>query len=150
MSSLRLQVMRTGDTNYVSTVRFATVDGSAVGGMDYQPVNESLVFQKEQTTAEIEIPILANPQRNSDSFFTVQLSLSISVPNTSDPTSNPTVLGPVSSVTVVIQDLDLKGPYFPALPVVTNTVGGVLLNSSELYYDLPLVCITVSEVLCLT
>ena len=138
--SVVVEVVRDGDTAWVSTVDFSTVDGSAKAGVDYAAVNGTLVFQPGNTSVLISVPILANHQLRRDTRFTLQLFL----PDPST-TSDPTTIGPASTVTVVIRDYDLEGPYFPALPQLDNTVGGVRQYTAGVYYDLPLTCITVSS-----
>ena len=61
-------------------------------------------------------------------------------------------LGPLNKGLVIIQDIDLKGALFPAKPQIKSFVNSeynfTLLspgNNNTLYYDLPLVCITVSQ-----
>ncbi len=119
------------------------MNGSARGGEDYVPVaGRRLVFQEGEVSAEIRIPILANHRHRRDTNFTVRLSLPTQSPSNS--TSDPTVIGGVSNVTVMIRDYDLTGPYFPALPELDNMVDGTRQHTAGVYYDLPLACITVS------
>ena len=51
-------INRSGDTNAVASVDFATADGSATAGLDYVGVTNTLVFGAGQVTTNLLIPIL--------------------------------------------------------------------------------------------
>lgn len=139
MSPLTLEVVRTGDVSRVSSASYTTVeDQLAKSGCDYVATSGVIVFNEGDTRAEIVVTVLANHERKEDAMFTVQLSLPTM------PTYDPTIIGTNSTTTVVIRNLQPLGVYFPALPQLDN-VGedGMRANTAALYYDLPLVCITV-------
>lgn len=143
-SQLTLTLLRTGDLSLRSRVWYGTVDGSAMAGRDYSPVSGVITFAEGQGNAELAIPILANHELSEDTNFTVQLAL----PGPAeDSVHDPTSIGTNHTVTVVIENRELLGSYFPALPRLCSVeeVGGVRTCAMEvLYFDLPLMCITVS------
>ena len=139
LSLLTLEVRRRGDISVASTVSYTTVDVTARGGADYEPVSGVLQFEEGSNVAEIAIRALANHKREEDTEFLVQLSLP---PITTD---QPTTIGENSTMRVLVRNLPLLGPYFPALPQLDNVRSyGERLHTAGLYYDLPLACITVS------
>ncbi len=144
LSTLTLALSRVGDASLPSLVAYATRDESAIAGRDYAPSSGSVVFETGQVLAELVFRILANPDLQDDSSFTVHLSQ----------VSPHTNIGANSTVIVAIANRDLLGPYFPALPQLCSVEeeegGGVRTCSPEaLYFDLPLLCITVSGMLIL-
>lgn len=151
-STLTLDLVRSGDTSLPSTVTYAAVNESAKAGEDFDLAPGIITFSEDQKTAELVIVILANHKRRYNTSFSVELSSVTSDPATmtSDPTtmtSDPTTIGTNSSVTVLIQDVGLSGPYFPALPRLCNMAEGGGVEACEpqpLYFDLPITCITVS------
>jgi len=81
------------------TVNFATVDGSAKGGVDYVPVAGTLTFGVGVATANFTISVLPNTRDDGDRVFSVVLSA---------PTGGAT-LGSVSVASVIISDDDVGG-----------------------------------------
>lgn len=142
MSIVTLTVVRTGDLSVSSRVWYTAVDGSARAGQDYALTHGVIVFERGQAIAELAVPILANHLVTMDTNFTIQLSL------LSESTNDPTSIGTNSTVTVVIDNRELLGVYFPSLPQLCNVEEGgrVTCTPGVLYFDLPLLCITVSIV----
>lgn len=91
-----LAVQRTGDTNTVVTVDYATADGTATAGLDYTAANGTLTFLADETNQTISVPILNDSLVDAFENFTVTLS-------------NPTnaVLGTATTATVLIADNDV-------------------------------------------
>lgn len=144
-SPVTLSLLRTGDLSLVSRVWYTTLDGSAVAGRDYTFMSGVVTFPEGQMFAELAIPILANHELDMDANFTVQLSLPVHEGLVYDPTN----IGVNNTVTVVIENKELLGAYFPALPQLCSVedVGGVRACTMEgLYFDLPLKCISVSHI----
>lgn len=56
------------------TVRYTTVDGTALGGTDYTPVSGVLTIPPGETTATIRVPILNDTVYEGAETFTLQLS----------------------------------------------------------------------------
>lgn len=140
MSLVNLTLVRTGDHSIPSKVMYTTVDGSARAGQDYIYTHGVVVFDRGQEIAKLVVPILANHRVTMDTNFTVQLS------QPPESTDDPTNIGTNSTVTVVIDNRELLGVYFPALPRLCNVdEGRVTCTPGALYFDLPLLCITVSS-----
>lgn len=45
MATVKIPVVRVGDTSKVSVVRVHTKDGSAISGMDYYPVSQGELYK---------------------------------------------------------------------------------------------------------
>lgn len=136
--TLTFDLVRTGDTSLPSNVTYTAIDESARGGLDFNLTSGIITFREGQITAELAIVILANHNKRYNTTFAVELS---------SVTSDPTTIGTNSSVTVLIEDAGVSGPYFPALPRLCNMAegGGVEACAPQpLHFDLPLTCITVS------
>ena len=56
------------------TVNYATADGTATAGADYQATSGSLTFAPGQTIATINVPVYGNPQGSPTKTFAVTLS----------------------------------------------------------------------------
>ncbi len=70
-----LTVVRTGGTQNVVTVEYATKDGTAAAGEDYLAVSGSLAFYADVTEQKIEIPLMNDGIVSADAVdFTVTLS----------------------------------------------------------------------------
>ena len=142
-TSITLTLLRTGDLSNSSSVEYTTVDGSARAGRDYVSAHGGgvVTFGRGQNSTELDIHILANHQLDVDTTFSVQLSLPLS-----SSTNDPTIIGGKSNVTVVIDNRELLGVYFPALPRLCNVIedGGLICTPGAMYFDLPLLCVTVS------
>ncbi len=61
-------------TTQATTVNFATSDGTAAAGKDYQQTNGTLTFPANTTTEQITVPIIGSTAYNPSSSFTVTLS----------------------------------------------------------------------------
>lgn len=115
-----ITVRRTGPTNTVVSVEYATADGTAVAGQDYQPAAGTLVFEAGVTEQRFEVPVLNNNRVDGDR--TVRLAL-----------TNPqggAVLGRLGSALLTILDDDRVENY--ALNI-TPPVGGTVTPPSGLY-----------------
>ena len=56
------------------TVHYATADGSAVAGQDYQPQSNSLTFARGQTSKQVAVPIIDDAIHEDTESFTLNLS----------------------------------------------------------------------------
>ena len=88
-----------------ATVNFATANGTALAGQDYQAVAETLTFGLNETTKRIAVPIVADALVEQPESFTVTIS---------NPTGGAT-LGQSSTVAVTIIDTT-QVPQPPAPP----------------------------------
>ena len=70
-----IQLVRTGSTNSVLSVDFlTTTNGTALPGVNYVPVTNTLTFAAGQTLNTVQVPVLHDPAANGDR--TVGLALS--------------------------------------------------------------------------
>lgn len=70
----KIKLSRTGATQYVSSVDYKTVDGSAKAGTDYAKAESTASFSGGIESTEIEIELLNdNKKTEEDRYFTIQL-----------------------------------------------------------------------------
>ncbi len=70
----KIKLTRTGATQYVSSVDYKTVDGSAKAGTDYAKAESTASFSGGIESAEIEIDLLNdNKKTEEDRYFTIEL-----------------------------------------------------------------------------
>jgi hypothetical protein len=117
--SLLLTVTRTGPTTGTATVRWTTVNGTAVGGAvgsgaDYLATSGTLTFQPGSTSQLLLISTLQDSAGENDETFFVDLSL---------PTPSTAVLGPRNRATITILDDEQTVRFASSSIVVTE--GGV-------------------------
>ena len=74
--SVIFTVQRTGDTNAVVSVDYASANGTAMAGSDYTATNGTLTFAAGETNQTIAVPILNDGivESTADETFTVTLS----------------------------------------------------------------------------
>ena len=107
-------INRSGDTNAVVSVDFATTDGTATAGLDYTGVTNTLVFGVGQTATNILIPILNDviaEQRNE----TVNLFLA----NATNLTGS--AIYALSNAVLVIVEDDFLTPVADAVTLLTES-----------------------------
>lgn len=73
-TTLAVTVTKTGTTRKTVRVDFATGDGTATARSDYWPVSGTLVFQPDDTTQTVFVPILGDDLAEGDETLTVTLS----------------------------------------------------------------------------
>lgn len=70
----KIKLTRTGATQYVSSVDYKTVDGSAKAGTDYAKAESTASFSGGIESTEIEIDLLNdNKKTEEDRYFTIEL-----------------------------------------------------------------------------
>lgn len=67
-------VTRSGDTSAVTSVDFATADGTAVAGSDYTTASDTVTFNANDTTQTIDILVSGDTDTEADETFTITLS----------------------------------------------------------------------------
>jgi hypothetical protein len=72
--SVTLTVNRSGNTANPATLSFATVDGTAVAGVDYTAASGTVEFAAGETTKTVVVPVVRNAGGQPTSTFTVVLS----------------------------------------------------------------------------
>jgi uncharacterized delta-60 repeat protein len=90
--SLLINVLRTGATNGTTTVDFATVNGTARAGQDYQARNGTLTFLPGQTVQTFTVPIVNDLQIEASETFTVILSNLVGTASLSVPTATVSIV----------------------------------------------------------
>ena len=70
----RLTVSLLNESNRVVSVDYATVDGTAISGTDYQAKSGTLTFEPGEMTSAIEVPIVGDNVYEADEAFTVKLT----------------------------------------------------------------------------
>ncbi len=73
-STAKLTVTRTGGLGVGSSVHFATQDGTAKAGRDYQPAHGTLSFAPGQSRRTIAVKVLSGKANKSAESFTVRLT----------------------------------------------------------------------------
>src|SRR5262249_27794454 len=62
-----IQILRAGTTNGTATVTFmTTTNGTAVPGVNYTPVSNTVVFVPGQTSATMQVPVIHDPSVSGD------------------------------------------------------------------------------------
>lgn len=122
-ASLVLNVVRYNNTNGITTVQYATSDGTASAATNYTATSGTLTFTNGQSLAAITVPILHDPRVTGDLNFSVSLSLP----------SGGAQLTPPSTTTVIIHDADagisLAGTSLGVLKNGGNAVIPVLCSN---------------------
>jgi len=75
IGTFKVLVCRHGKLSNTVKVRVETIDGSAVEGEDYQPINQLLTFQPNETEKEIGVTIVDDNQWEPDEEFFLKLTL---------------------------------------------------------------------------
>eukprot|EP00064_Thunnus_orientalis_P001377 superscaffoldBa00000093_g1380 len=119
VATVKIPVVRVGDTSKVSVVRVHTKDGSAVSGEDYYPVSQDIEFKQGDKEHVVEVEVLYDGVREMREAFTLHLK----------PDENMVAETQVRNVTKVIVYIEetnsMADVTFPSLPHVV----------SLLYYD---------------
>jgi hypothetical protein len=112
-----LTVNRTGNTTGTSTVAWATANGTAVAGQDFNAASGTLTFNAGETAKTISIPILDDTMVESNEAFTVTLS-----------SPSNAVLGTQASSTVTITSNDSALGFAASSATVAENTGYVTLR----------------------
>ena len=67
-------VTRSGNTTVASSVNYATADGTALAGSDYESRSDTLTFAAGETTKTVNVPVTGDTAVEGDETFTVNLS----------------------------------------------------------------------------
>ncbi len=108
-STQSFTVTRTNPTSLTQAVSYATADGSAVAGMDYNAVSSALIFSPSDTSQPLRVQTLHVPAYEGTRSYSVSLS-------------NPTqgaVIG-TATVTGAITDVDPPTSFAVNSPAVVN------------------------------
>ena len=143
-------IMRERDNTMETTVGvriYSPTANTAYLGRDFELLSDVVVFRPGEVQASIPVRILATPMTWSEMKLLFELELWPVGGNRW--TKRETAINPqYSKLAVLIEDQRFRGPFFPALPVISST-------KREAYEDdnhqegalsalFPLTCITVS------
>ena len=84
--------------------RIETIDGTANENTDYKPLKQSLVLEKDEAQAAVEVEIIDDNEWEPDEVFFVKLSL-----DPTDPTTPSCIIGHHSICEVTIINDDGRG-----------------------------------------
>uniref|UniRef100_A0A8C7ZI10 Fras1 related extracellular matrix 3 n=1 Tax=Oryzias sinensis TaxID=183150 RepID=A0A8C7ZI10_9TELE len=111
LATVKIPILRFGDTSKVSVVRVHTKDGSATSGEDYNPLSEDVEFKKGDREHFVEIEILYDGQREMREAFTVHMK----------PDDNMVAEIQMNKAIVYIEEMDsVADVTFPAVPQVVS------------------------------
>jgi uncharacterized delta-60 repeat protein/uncharacterized repeat protein (TIGR01451 family) len=143
-AGVRVTITRTGGGTGRASVDVSTADISAIGGVDYAPVNTTVTFDNLEMSKSFVIPIAENPDDCIlPMSFADLLSFSVSLSNPiKDPLNSPTVSEPRldpdnSTVSVLFWDyyVDLTGTSTNDPPCLTDPgVEGNIVNFERSTY----------------
>nr|XP_020476103.1 FRAS1-related extracellular matrix protein 2 isoform X2 [Monopterus albus] len=109
--TVRIPVVRMGDTSKVSVVRVHTKDGSAVSGEDYYPVSQDIEFKHGDKEHVVEVEVLFDGVREMREAFTLHLK----------PDENMVAETQITKVIVYIEEINnMADVTFPSLPHVVS------------------------------
>ncbi|XP_029622601.1 FRAS1-related extracellular matrix protein 2a [Salmo trutta] len=137
VSSVKIPVLRLGDTSKLSVVRVHTKDGSATSGEDYHPVSEDVKFKHGQTEHVVEVEVLYDGIREMREAFTVHLK----------PDDNMVAETQMTKAVVYIEETNgMADVTFPSLPHVVSLLhyDDVSKTAQNLHppAGYPIVCVT--------
>ncbi len=110
-------VQRFNNTNITSSVHFATVDGTAVAGVNYSNTVGTLSFAPGEIVKSLTVPLMHNTNVTGDLMFNVALSSAV----------NAQVITPAST-TIVEQDAEAGISFTNASIRVLRSAGSALIT----------------------
>ncbi|NBV23529.1 MAG: hypothetical protein EBS05_16620, partial [Proteobacteria bacterium] len=119
-------VSRYGLTNLVGSVTYATSDGTAVNGIDYLGVTNTLVFLPGVTTTNFSVTVKDNQILQFNRILNLTLANATSTSN-SIVTTNNTSLGTNSTATLTILDNDNIFSFSAANYTVVESAGQLIV-----------------------
>ncbi|XP_069576848.1 LOW QUALITY PROTEIN: FRAS1-related extracellular matrix protein 2a [Brachyistius frenatus] len=111
VATVRIPVVRVGDTSKVSLVRVHTKDGSAISAEDYYPVSQDIEFKQGDKQHVVKVEVLFDGVREMREAFTLHLK----------PDENMVAETQVTKVIVYIEETNsMADVTFPSLPHVVS------------------------------
>jgi hypothetical protein len=107
-STIDVPVELYGSVNHEVTVDYATADGTAVAGVDYEATSGTLVFAPGETTQSVAVPLTADKRSEKTERFTLTLANVAERTSAKAAASGPPVSIVKPSATVTILDNDPK------------------------------------------
>lgn len=120
-------VRKGGNMNQRISVDYASEDGTAEAGLDYEPVSGTLVFEPGVTELPIEISIIDDEEFEEDETFIIRLSNLQLIDDTARRPSVPNrsgSRGSISSVKLQWQ-VQLGSPPFTTVTILDDDHGGI-------------------------
>ncbi|MBI5309508.1 MAG: DUF4394 domain-containing protein [Actinobacteria bacterium] len=115
-SSVAVRVERTGDTLLPASVRYQTIDRTAIAGQDYVPVQGTLEFVAGERTKEIVVPLIQDSAIDGAQVFAVELT---------SPTGGALVLSPITTVQILDDDVVSAKPQLLAAPSTPRSLAAL-------------------------
>ncbi|KAK5858567.1 hypothetical protein PBY51_002698 [Eleginops maclovinus] len=140
VATVRIPVVRVGDTSKVSVVRVHTKDGSAISGEDYYPVSQDIEFNQGDKEHVVEVEVLFDGVREMREAFTLHLK----------PDENMVAETQVTKVIVYIEETNsMADVTFPSLPNVMSLLhyDDVARTPDNLHppAGYPVICVTACD-----
>ncbi|XP_038140960.1 FRAS1-related extracellular matrix protein 2-like [Cyprinodon tularosa] len=140
VATVRIPVVRVGDTSKVSLVRVHTKDGSAISGADYYPVSRDIEFKQGEKQHVVEVEVLFDGIREMREAFTVHLK----------PDENMVAETQVTKAIVYIEEPNsMADVTFPSLPHVVSLLhyDNVARTADMLHppAGYPVICVTACD-----
>ncbi|XP_061608318.1 FRAS1-related extracellular matrix protein 2-like [Phyllopteryx taeniolatus] len=137
VASVRIPVVRLGDTSKVSVVRVHTKDGSAVSGEDYHPVSQDIVFKQGDKEHVVHVEILYDGAAETREAFTLHLK----------PDDNMVAETQNAKATVYVEEANsMADVTFPSLPHVLSLLHydhqAAATGGSHPPAGYPVICVT--------
>ncbi|XP_024921627.1 FRAS1-related extracellular matrix protein 2, partial [Cynoglossus semilaevis] len=137
VATVKIPVVRLGDTSKVSVVRVHTKDGSAVSGEDYHPVSQDIEFKEGDKQHVVEVEVLFDGVREMRESFTLHLK----------PDENMVAETQAIKVIVYIEETNsMADVTFPSLPHVVSLLhyDNVARTPENLHptAGYPVICVT--------
>ena len=138
-TKVNLTLVRTGDQSYATSVMYKVHECDSRTTL----TEGEVVFHRNEIEKQIEIELRANHERNEELPLKVQLFNSRVLGDVDVPVK---IRTRYDTVDIEIQNTEYVGPFFPDMPIVANEGEGMTAerDTNTLYYDHPLLCITVS------
>ena len=114
---IQVNVQRVGNTNGVVTVNYATTNGTAIAGTNYQATSGLLTFFAGESAKSISVPLINNTNSVGNLFFTIGLA---------NPSSGVKLL-PQSMTTVIVQDAFAELSFTNATMTVLKNAGPAVI-----------------------
>jgi Calx-beta domain/Carboxypeptidase regulatory-like domain len=121
ISTIPVPIVRTGDLSSTVTVDYATTDGTASAGIDYQPASGTVTFLPGESSKNVDIQIINDNLFESPETFVVTLGR---------PTGSNVFVVPPQSTTISIFDNDLRPIISGSNRLVSEYVSTVLVPVS--------------------
>ncbi|MCW3796724.1 cellulase family glycosylhydrolase [Sphingomonas sp. BN140010] len=122
---LSFTLTRSGDLSSVSSVSYATANGTATAGSDYTAASGTVSFAAGQSTATVNVALINDTLVESNEAFTLNLSNGVNL-----------TIADAQGVGTIVSDDTATPPTtptvpsgFPTTPTITGTAGNDYINA---------------------